>query len=216
MTGAARTRLCLVRHGETAWNAERRLQGHLDVPLNEVGAAQAEATAAILAAHRFAACYSSDLVRASQTAAAAARVLGLSPRHEPALRERHYGLFQGLTYDEARMHHPDEYARFEARDPEFVFPSGGESLSGFARRIGAALAGIAERHRGEAVLIVTHGGVLDIVHRLATGKTLAAPRDFVIPNAALNWIEFDGSAWHLVAWADRRHLEAARDELPNA
>lgn len=210
------TRLCLVRHGETAWNAEKRLQGHLDVPLNEVGHVQAQATAASLAGQQFAAFYSSDLRRAQQTAAAAGRALGLDATLEPELRERHYGVFQGLTYDEARERFPDEYARFDARDLDFAFPGNGESLGEFATRIHLALTGIANRHAGQQTLIVTHGGVLDIVHRLATGKSLEAPRDFKIPNAALNWIEFDGQSWRLIAWADLRHLENARDELPNA
>ena len=211
-----RARLCLVRHGETAWNAERRLQGHLDLPLNETGLLQAEATAASLSGQRFAAFYCSDLVRARQTAAAAGRLLGLAPVFEPDLRERHYGAFQGLTYDEARERFPDAYARFTAREPGFAFPEGGESLAGFAARIRAALERIAARHAGQTVLIVSHGGVLDIAHRLATGKPLEAPRDFVIPNAALNWVTYHNGAWDLVAWADRRHLDQSRDELSNA
>uniref|UniRef100_A0ABX1MXE1 Histidine phosphatase family protein n=2 Tax=Aromatoleum buckelii TaxID=200254 RepID=A0ABX1MXE1_9RHOO len=212
------TRLCLVRHGETAWNAERRLQGHLDVPLNEIGHAQAEATAASLAEHRFAAFYCSDLRRAQQTAAAAGRTLGFEATLEPELRERHYGIFQGLTYDEARERFPQDFARFHARDPDFAFCGDGESLAAFAARIHRALDRIAARHAGRQTLVVTHGGVLDIAHRLATGKALDAPRDFTIPNAALNWInwiEFDGRRWHLLAWADQAHLPAARDELPN-
>jgi probable phosphoglycerate mutase len=75
---------------------------------------------------------------------------------------------------------------------------------------------IVTRHPGSQVLVVTHGGVLDIAYRLATGKDLEAHRDFPIPNAALNWIEFDGVGWRLIAWADQRHLESSRDELPNA
>lgn len=210
------TRLCLVRHGETAWNAQRRLQGHLDVPLNDVGHAQARASAARLAAHAFAALYCSDLARARQTAEPAARVLGASPIATAALRERHYGAFQGLTYDEARARFPAEYDRFAARETDFAFPDGGESLSGFAARVTAVLREIAERHAGAQVLVITHGGVLDIVHRLATGKPLEAARDFPIPNAALNWIAFATGRWQLLAWADEGHLAQARDELPNA
>ena len=74
---------------------------------------------------------------------------------------------------------------------------------------------IASRHRGGSVLIVTHGGVLDIVHRLATGMHLQAPRNFGIPNAALNWIAWDGAAWSLISWAEQRHLDQSLDELPN-
>lgn len=211
-----KTRLCFVRHGETAWNAELRLQGHLDVPLNRTGEAQARATAASLATEHFAAVYCSDLQRARQTAAAITHGRPGHVVYQPKLRERHYGLFQGLTYAEAEARFPDDYRRFKQRDPDFTFPGGGESLKGFAQRIGEFLTDVAAGHPGEQALIVTHGGVLDIVHRLASGKALDAPRDFTIPNAALNWIEYDGTHWHLVSWADQRHLDAARDELPNA
>lgn len=207
------TRLCLIRHGETDWNAERRLQGHIDIPLNPTGVAQAAAAAATLPGGTFAACYSSDLIRALHTAQAACGALGIEPRVTDALRERHYGHFQGLTYQEAASRHADDYARFEARDPDFAF-AGGESLRGFATRITNCLTEIVARHPGETVLIVTHGGVLDIAHRIATRKPLDAPRDFTIPNAALNWIRHDGE-WSLESWADLRHLHGARDELPN-
>lgn len=210
------TRICLVRHGETAWNAERRLQGHTDIPLNDTGLAQARATAESLSSQRFDAAYSSDLTRARQTAAAIAERCGLAPTLDARLRERHYGSFQALTYDEARARFPEDYHRFETRDPDFRFPQGGESLLEFAGRIGTTLEGIARSHPGGTVLIVTHGGVLDIVHRLATGKPLGAPRDFTIPNAALNWIGWRDEAWSLIAWAEQAHLGRALDELPNA
>ncbi len=211
-------RLCLVRHGETAWNTERRLQGHLDVPLNETGLAQAAATARRLQVlgHGFAALYCSDLTRARQTAAAIARQQSLPAIHDERLRERHYGLFQGLTYDEAEHRHPELYRRFKAREPDFGFPGHGESLIGFASRVHAALEDIAGRHAGQAVLVVTHGGVLDIAHRLASSAPLEAARNFPIPNAALNWIERTGERWRLLAWADEGHLGGgALDELPN-
>lgn len=210
------TRLCLVRHGETAWNTERRLQGHTDIPLNAHGIAQAHATAASLARERFDAAYSSDLARARQTAEAIAGRCRLTPAFDDRLRERHYGAFQSLTYDEARARYPDAYHRFETRDPHFTLAEGGESLIQFAERVRATLETIAGRHPGGSVLIVTHGGVLDIVHRLATGKHLQAPRDFGIPNAALNWIAWDGRAWSLISWAEQRHLDQSLDELPNA
>lgn len=210
------TALCLVRHGETAWNAERRLQGHLDIPLNDQGEVQARVTAVALARHRFAAIYASDLARARQTAQAASQTLSLAVITDSRLRERHYGFFQGLTYDEAQARHPQAYARFVARDADFVFPGGGESLAGFAERIRCTLQEIAARHPGEQVLVVTHGGVLDIARRLATGKPFDTARDFAIPNAALNWLEIGGDRWRLVSWADQSHLHHTRDELSNA
>ncbi|MGD9871526.1 MAG: histidine phosphatase family protein [Thauera sp.] len=213
---AATCRICLVRHGETAWNVERRLQGHLDIPLNTVGQRQAEAAAANLERTPFAAFYSSDLTRTRETAATVARPHGLAVRPEPRLRERHYGAFQGLTYAEAARLHPDTYRLFVARDTDFSFPGGGESLNTFAARVRAALEDIAARHRGEQVLVVTHGGVLDVVHRIASSTDLRAPRDFALPNAALNWIEHTAGAWRMLRWADQTHLGEARDELPNA
>ena len=210
------TRICLVRHGETDWNAERRLQGHIDVPLNATGLAQARATATNLAEHDFSAVYTSDLQRARQTAAEAARALELEAQTEPRLRERHYGSFQGLTYAEAQVRYPEGYRRFHERDPSFDFGEAGESLEEFADRIRTALEALAERHAGEQILVVTHGGVLDIAHRLTSGKPLESVRDFTIPNAALNWIEYTDDGWRLLAWAQQGHLAAARDELPNA
>jgi probable phosphoglycerate mutase len=192
------TRICLVRHGETAWNAERRLQGHIDIPLSDTGLAQARATALSLSGERFDAAYASDLRRARQTADAISARCTLQAILDARLRERHYGVFQALTYDEARTRFP------------------GESLQQFAARIHETLHDIATRHRGGTVLVVTHGGVLDIAHRLATGKPLEAPRDFTIPNAALNWIALEGADWRLIAWADQQHLNNALDELPNA
>lgn len=211
------THLCLVRHGETAWNAERRLQGHLDIPLNETGNVQAQATASRLATHTFDVVYCSDLIRARQTAEAAGAALGLEVELDSGLRERHYGAFQGLTYDEAAQTYPEAYQRFHSREPDFSFPGEGESLRAFAERIAATLGTIVARHAGRQILIVTHGGVLDIAHRLATGKALDAHRDFGIPNAALNWIAHDAAGWRLLRWADQEHLtDNARDELSNA
>lgn len=210
-----RTRLCLVRHGETAWNTERRLQGHLDVALNEHGLRQATLTARALATEQFDVAYSSDLVRARLTA----EIIAGDPLQvsiEAGLRERHYGCFQGLTYTEAEARFPEDYARFLARDSGLAFSGGGESLQSFAHRIEQTLTKIVDAHRGQQILIVTHGGVLDIIHRLTTGSTLDAPRDFTIPNAALNWIERENEEWRLLSWGDQRHLDTSLDELSNA
>lgn len=208
------TRLCLVRHGETAWNAERRIQGQLDVPLSAVGHAQARATANWLVREDFSALYSSDLSRALHTAEAAAHLLKLPVRRSIGLRERHYGVFQTLTYEEMQRRYPLEYARFLARDAEFAFPEGGESLRRFAERVTLCVDEIVAAHPDGQVLVVTHGGVLDILHRRASGQPLSAPRDFDIPNAALNWLEVDRGRWTLLSWAGRSHLAEALDELP--
>ena len=206
-------RFCLVRHGETSWNAERRLQGHEDIPLNATGQAQARATARLLADTHFDAAYTSDLARAADTARAICSG-HLVPTPRADLRERHYGCFQGLTYTEAQAAHPQAYAHFEARTPNRPIP-GGESLVDFAARIHAAFEAIATEHPNQTVLVVAHGGVLDIVNRLARALPLDAVRDFRIPNAALNWLRRDDAGWTIDAWAQEAHLGQARDELPN-
>ena len=207
------SRICMVRHGETAWNAEGRVQGQTDVPLSAVGEAQARAVGAALAGGRFAALYASDLARVRQTAAPAAAALGLELRLEPRLRERHYGKFETLTYAEAREQLPEDYARFRAKELDYDFGSG-ESLRDFHRRALDCVAGIAARHAGEAVLVFTHGGVLEMVRRHALGRGLQSARDFEIPNAALNWVEVGEDGWRVLAWAEVGHLARALDDLP--
>jgi probable phosphoglycerate mutase len=203
----------MIRHGETAWNAEGRVQGQTDVPLSATGEAQARAVAAALAGERFDALYASDLARVRQTAAPAAAALGLPVRLEPALRERHYGKFETLTYAEARARLPEDFARFRAKDPDYDFGSG-ESLRRFNERALACVGGIAARHAGEAVLVFTHGGVLEMVRRHAFAAGLSSPREFEIPNAALNWIEIGPGGWRVSAWAEVGHLGRALDDLP--
>lgn len=207
------TRLVLVRHGETAWNAEHRVQGQLDVPLNDTGRRQAQAVATVLGRERFAAIYSSDLGRARQTAAPTAAALGMDVRLDAGLRERHYGIFETLTYAEVQVKFPEEYARFDARDPEFDFRTG-ESLKDFFRRAVACVTAIAERHPEEDVLVFTHGGVLDKLYRHVTGLPLSAPREFGIPNCGINRIGTAPGGWQILEWADKRHLKRALDDVP--
>ena len=203
-------RLCLVRHGETAWNAEGRVQGQLDIPLSDVGRAQAVSVARALPEGRFQAIYSSDLGRVRETARPAAERFGLEPRLDARLRERHYGRFQGLLYAEAKRHLPEGYRRFQQKDPAYDFETG-ESLAAFFARVTSCLEEIAGRHAGEEVLVFTHGGVLEMAYRKAMARGLTSPRDFEIPNAAINWLEHP--PLKVLAWADCAHLAAALDDL---
>lgn len=208
------TRICLIRHGETAWNAERRIQGQTDIGLNPAGMAQASAAALHLSTTAFAALYSSDLLRARQTAEALAVRLSLAPAFTAELRERCYGIFEGRTYDEARAAYPGDYAAFERRDPDYAFPGGGESLRQVHARVTARLRALAAAHPGQALVVVTHGGVLDIVNRFVRDRALDLPRDFLIPNAGLNWLTVRGDEWRVEAWGLTAHLaEAGLDEL---
>lgn len=209
------TRFCLVRHGETEWNAERRLQGQIDIALNATGLRQAAAAGRWLARESIDAIYSSDLQRAWATAGAIAQACGRPVTAAPEMRERNYGLFQGMTYDEARRAHPELYARFEQRDPDYAFETG-ESLDAMYARVTGRLQALAEAHPGQTVVVVLHGGVLDVINRFIRGQGLTVPRDFLIPNAGLNWVSCCAGAWGIDAWADTAHLEnGALDELPS-
>ncbi|HSJ80523.1 MAG TPA: histidine phosphatase family protein [Thiobacillus sp.] len=207
------TRICIIRHGETDWNVEKRIQGHTDVPLNETGRAQALAMAFNAAHQRFAAIYSSDLVRAVETAQALAQREDHEVKLLPQLRERHYGLFQGITAEQGAALHPAAYAHYVARDPDYDFETG-ESLRRFAERVADGIDWLVRHYSGQTIAAVSHSGVLDVVYRRATGRPLSTPRDFVIPNCALNWFHFDSQGWHLEAWADRHHLHEVLTESP--
>lgn len=208
-----RTRLCVVRHGETAWNAQKRFQGHLDVPLNPAGLKQAHATADSLAECTFSVIYSSDLRRAWHTAKIAAGRLGIPLHPNQGLRERHSGILEGRTVEEISRTHPVAHARFLDRDPDYPFGKG-ESMRVFSARVLATVEKLVASHAGETLLLVTHGGVLDVIFRIATGRSLDAPRDYPMPNAGINWFEHsDGEpqTLRLVAWAEQYHLDPLAD-----
>lgn len=150
------TRLLVWRHGQTAWNADSRVQGQTDVELSEVGEVQAQAAAFKLAALHPDVIVSSDLRRAADTAAALAAVTGIEVSHDERLRERHYGQWQGHRLAEIAERWPEQYARWRAGEP--VTDLGVESLDDLAKRASAALADAADRAPGGTVVVVTHGG----------------------------------------------------------
>ena len=199
------TRMILIRHGETVWNRERRMQGHSDSALSETGLRQALALGRRMKEIAFTALYSSDSGRAHATARSIADVSGHTVIVEPRLRERHFGVFEGLTGPEMQLRHPEAYERFKSRDPHYAVP-GGESATAFRDRALACLHEIAHRHVNECIVVVTHGLVCDIAYRAAHGIELMAPRTFDLVNAGLNEFHFDGAGWHLESWGDARHL----------
>ena len=209
------TRICLVRHGETEWNAERRIQGQIDIGLNETGHRQAVAAGRWLKRADIVALYSSDLKRAWATAQAIGAEIGLIPTPLPEMRERRYGVFEGLTYDEAKARYPEGYGAFEGRNADYAFENG-ESLKAMFDRVSGKLKEVAARHVGENVVVVLHGGVLDVINRFVRNNPLEMPRDFLIPNAGINWISVADGVWHLDTWGETDHLEpGALDELPS-
>ena len=211
------TDIVLIRHGETAWNAEARLQGHLDIGLNDKGMTQARRVAQALADEPFAAIIASDLQRALQTAEAIALGRKLSVTIDRALRERCFGGFEGLLYADIEAHFPQDYLRWKAREIDARYPPGvhaAETLREFSARSLAAVVRHAADYPDQTIAIVTHGGVLDCVYRAAGQIGLELPRDFDIRNTAVNRFRWDGGTLQLVTWGDVRHLETgALDEL---
>jgi 2,3-bisphosphoglycerate-dependent phosphoglycerate mutase len=202
-----KTRICFVRHGETDWNIEQRMQGHIDLALNALGEAQAAALGRHFAHGRAAALYSSDLLRARQTAQPIAEALCLPLLLDPALRERHFGRCEGLTPEEVAARYVEDARAFASRDPDYAAPGGGESRRQHQRRVFDCIVRLAAEHRGQAIVIVTHGGVLDVISRHAHGLPLDAPRDYPIPNAGINWVVAGSAHWQIESWGEPPHLQ---------
>jgi len=206
------TRIIAIRHGETLWNVDTRIQGHRDIPLNDRGRWQAAQVARALAGEPIAAVYASDLLRAHATGAAIAEAAGAPLHAEPDLRERSFGELEGRTFAEIEAALPEQARRWRQRDPHFA-PEGGESLTLLRARIAEVTARLAARHLGEQIVLVAHGGVLDVLYRLATGQELQAPRIWLLANAAVNRLLWTPEALTLVGWGDTGHLDgAAREE----
>jgi probable phosphoglycerate mutase len=211
------TEIWLIRHGETDWNRARRLQGWQDTPLNAHGLNQARRLAERLERDArngpFDALYSSDLQRTLQTAEPVAARLDLRVRPEPGLRERCYGVLEGVTMDRMDIEQPEAAAAWKSREPDRAL-DGGETLRQFHNRIVATIDDIAERHDGDRVLIFTHGGVLDIVWRHAHGIPLTHPRDAALLNAGVNRLAIENRRWHVMGWGDVAHIATlAADDI---
>ena len=199
------TRLLLIRHGQTEWNRAQRIQGQIDIALNDTGQRQAQSLAHALSGESIAAIYSSDLGRAHATALALARSTGAELRIDARLRERHYGAFEGLTYDEIDTDWPQQARSWRERDPAFA-PDGGESLLDLQARVLPTLDSIAQRHAGEQIAWVTHGGVIDVLYRAATRQDLSVKRDWDLGNTAINRLLWSRQGLSLVGWGDNAHL----------
>ena len=205
------TRILAVRHGETAWNRATRIQGHTDIELNAHGRWQAEQLALALREEPIAACYASDLSRAHATAHAVAQRHRLNVQTHRGLRERSFGVFEGQTWNELEAQYPAETLAWRKRVPDFA-PGGGESLQQLQARVVATVTELAARHPGEQVLMVAHGGVLDILYRAATRLDLQAPRSWELPNTAINRLLWSPEGLSLVGWADTGHLQTGQPE----
>jgi probable phosphoglycerate mutase len=211
------TNIILIRHGETAWNAERRLQGHLDIPLSAEGERQAQLLAAALAADQIDLVVSSDLQRARQTAQAVATARGMLLHTDPGLRERCYGGFEGLLYAEIEQRFPVEFAAWQGRDVDGTLPDGknrGETFRQFFARATNAILARANAYPGQTLAVVAHGGVLECAYRMALDLPLETPRDFKVYNASINRFRVEEGRLVLESWGEVSHLRpAVLDEL---
>jgi 2,3-bisphosphoglycerate-dependent phosphoglycerate mutase len=201
------TRFIVVRHGETHWNVEARIQGQGDSELTANGIAQAEAIAQRLTSERFDLLISSDLGRALATARRIAERCARPIATDVRLRERHFGAGEGLTYDEVGRQYPDAFSRTRETDPDFAIP-GGESRRAFHERVVAAFEAIAREHSGRRVAVVTHGGVLGTLYRHVNGIPVATPHKVAITNATYNALAVRDGQWTIESWDDTAHLAA--------
>ena len=200
------TRIIAIRHGETSWNVDTRIQGHLDIPLSANGRWQAERLAEALMGEPLKAIYASDLTRAWETAQYVGQAQGLKVVSETGLRERGFGDFEGKTFAEIETLLPDQSLRWRKRDPEFS-PTGGESLVALRVRVMEAAERLAAQHPGEQIALVGHGGVMDVLYRAATRLDIQAPRTWALGNAAINRLLWTPEGFTLVGWADTQHLD---------
>ncbi len=199
------TELILIRHGETDWNVEQRIQGHLDIPLNRAGLAQAEAIGSRFRDIKIDVLLSSDLCRALQTVAHVSESCNLPVLREARLRERHLGILQGKTREEAEQQTPEAFKVFRSRVSDAPLDEG-ESLVAFAQRVLDLLAELTLVYRDKRIVAVTHGGVLDIIYRYANKTPLEAPRTFPIPNASVSTFRIENGHLNMLDWSDISHL----------
>ena len=200
------TRIIAIRHGETAWNVDARIQGQIDIELNETGRWQAQRVAQALVDEPISAVYSSHLLRAWETARVIAQHNRLAAEPCADLRERSFGVFEGMTFPEVEAAWPDQARCWRRREPDWA-PEGGESLAQLQARIVQTTSTLAQRHAGEQIVLVAHGGVMDMLYRAATGQDLQTARSWNLANATINRLLWTPQGLTLIGWADTRHLE---------
>jgi broad specificity phosphatase PhoE len=201
----APSRLLLVRHGESTWNAGRRIQGQLDPPLSARGLAQAQEVAERFAGHRLEGLYCSDLDRASRTAELIGAAVGLEPVNDPGLREIALGAWEGKTREELIEEYPELWERW-SREPDWDLVPGGEGAGPFAERVDATLERLRERHPRGDVLCVTHGGVIQVAVLDVVGRVSRGQFPFLIENCSVTVIQRTSRRTVVTAVNDTCHL----------
>jgi broad specificity phosphatase PhoE len=199
--------LLLVRHGQSTWNHEGRIQGQLDPPLSDEGRLQAVQLGRKLAGRRFAGFYSSDLRRATETARVVGDAVGIEPKPMTGLREIYLGQWEGLRTDELAVRFPEAWARWNA-EPDWDLVPGGEGSAAFEARVAAALESIFSRHPAGDALVVTHGGVIQIALHHVVGRAGRGIFPFRIQNASVSVLERRNGRVVVSGVNDIGHLEA--------
>jgi len=207
-------KLYIVRHGETVWNREGRIQGHTDVALSERGLEQARLLAKRLNTVPFDAAYASDLRRAYETAAVVLEDRGVPIHPTPRLREYHKGGFEGMTEAELRALYPNEYPGYVSKDLDYA-PKGGESTREVSARMAAVINEIKERHLGDNVLVVGHGGSLRAAMMSLLGMSLDANWRFVFGNCTLSIVDTYHDNAVLRLFNDGSHLAGMESLFAN-
>ena len=197
--------LLLVRHGETEWNAEGRIQGHTDIGLSEIGTEQARSLEARLAGLNIDAAYSSDLKRTSETAKLALGERDVILNETPMLREYNKGAFEGMTLAEIKAQFPEEYPRYLEKDLDYA-PEGGETARDVSARMAGIIGRIKSDHLNETVLVVSHGGVLRAAMVSLLGMPLEGNWSFVFGNCGLTTVDTFADNAVLRHFNDTSHL----------
>ena len=197
--------LYIVRHGATDWNQSGRIQGHIDIPLNDAGLAQARLASRRLALLGATALYSSDLLRAYETAQIIGRCVGLGVVQKPGLREINFGVWQGLSSAQIRERDPEVYAARRA-NPYDVAPAGAETWRQFYDRAVQAIQEILATTAAQCLIVVTHSGVCTVIGLRALGFDCTGKRTFESHNCGIHTIAVQGEIWRVVALNDVMHL----------
>jgi len=197
--------LLIVRHGETDWNAQGRIQGHTDIRLSEKGAEQARSLRQRLADCQIDVAYSSDLKRTSETAKLALGDRDLVLNQTPRLREYHKGVFEGMTLEEIKSQYPAEYPKYLEKDLSYA-PEGGETTRDVSIRMASIFEEIKTKHLEETVLVVSHGGVLRAAMVSLLGMPLEGNWSFVFGNCGLTMVETFADNAVLRLFNDTSHI----------
>ncbi|MDX8340523.1 histidine phosphatase family protein [Draconibacterium sp. IB214405] len=199
------TEITIIRHGETMWNVQKRIQGQRNSKLSENGITQAELVAEALVRREFDVLVSSDLERAVETAKIINKQLSLPHKYNLNLRERSFGIFEGKNFAEIEEMYPEEFRRYKERNPGFVVP-GGESIEQMYTRVTSEIEALASKYKDQKVLIVSHGLVLEMMMYRTFNLKLDEPRSFSINNSSISSFYIDKDNWFLKEWGVIEHL----------